>query len=260
MASPQKENGFTAIANELLGAIIKWQLSQYEQAVLFYIIRKTYGYGKKGDWISCSQFVGGTGIKRQHVWRALKLLIEQRIVTKGGTRQKPIYSVQKDYEIWLKLPKGERSHHPLKGGTSTKGGTRVVVKGVHTKETITKERIQGAKPPPMKKNSFRYNENSGEDFEDVIDADSGEPQRVAKKVNASEIYWELLRWSEGRRKKKFLARSVPKQFVAFKEARTGGYLPHQLKRQWLDMESDKWWGEKGFDWMNVLEVLNKKPK
>jgi phage replication O-like protein O len=153
MANPQKENGYTSIANELYDAIIKWRFSSYEYRVIIFIIRKTYGYNKKGDWISLSQFVEGTNIRRTHICRTINYLIKQNIITKGGNKEKPEYGIQKDYEKWLKLNKGERSHHSLitKGGNKekipkgviedVKGGNLVVSKGVHTKDNITKDNI-----------------------------------------------------------------------------------------------------------------------
>ena len=44
MASPQLEDGFTRVANELLEALAKLKLCAYETKVLIFIIRKTYGW------------------------------------------------------------------------------------------------------------------------------------------------------------------------------------------------------------------------
>ena len=118
MANPQIENGFTKIANELYDAIVRWHFSSYEYRVLIFLIRKTYGWGKKEDWISLSQFVAGTNIRENHICRTIKLLVDQKIIVKAGSRSKPLYGVQKDFDLWVKLPKGVRSHHAKlpKGG------------------------------------------------------------------------------------------------------------------------------------------------
>lgn len=147
MASPQTENGYTKIANELYDAILKWKFSGYEYRILIFIIRKTYGWDKKEDWIALSQFQEATGIQISHICRTLNLLEKQNIITKGGSKYKPKYGVQKDYDKWVGLPKGARSHH--KGG-SAKGGNATRLKGVIEdpkrgqiqKKTITKETIQ----------------------------------------------------------------------------------------------------------------------
>lgn len=140
MANPQKENGHIDIANEIVESLARWHLSSYENRILWVVFRKTYGWHKKDDWISLSQFCVSTGLSRPHVCRAIKMLITQNIVTKGGTKYKPLYRFQKNFDIWKSLPKGARSHHSLpKGATSvTKGGNEIVPKGAHTKET-TKE-------------------------------------------------------------------------------------------------------------------------
>jgi len=141
--NPQIENGYTRIANELLEALGKTNLSSYQSRILFIIIRKTYGFQKKDDWISNSQFVELTGIRASHVSRAISELIVMNVVTKGGKK----ISLQKDFKLWLKLPKGVRSHHLPKGVTQvtkggnvvTKGGISKLPKGGNTKETITKD-------------------------------------------------------------------------------------------------------------------------
>jgi phage replication O-like protein O len=64
MNSPQLENGYTRIANELLDALIRYRIPGEERQVLDVIIRKTYAYGKKEDRISLSQFHDMTRIKK----------------------------------------------------------------------------------------------------------------------------------------------------------------------------------------------------
>lgn len=145
MANPQKENGYTAIANEVMDALMRWRFSKYESSVVTCVLRKTYGYGKKDDWISLSQFVEATGIQKAHVCRALRMLLEQNIVTKGGTPAQPRYTFQKDYEKWKQLPEGSRTHSPgvTKRGTPdiTNRGTKGLPKGAP--ETVTKRGNEG---------------------------------------------------------------------------------------------------------------------
>ena len=75
MASPQKENGYTPIANEILEELVKIDLLGAEFRVLFFIIRKTYGYHKKQDRISFTQFEKCTGISRPTINKTLKNLM-----------------------------------------------------------------------------------------------------------------------------------------------------------------------------------------
>lgn len=149
MASPQLEHGYTKIANEIVDSLVRWQFSSYEWRCLLFIIRKTYGWGKKKDWISLDQFVFATGIKRPHVCRALRMLISQNIITKRGTGNKPLCAFNKDFDTWKRLPKGVRTHTPLPKGvtTITKRGNPSLPKGAPTKETLTKETLTKEIPP-----------------------------------------------------------------------------------------------------------------
>lgn len=111
------------------------------------------------------------------------------------------------------------------------------------------------KKKPMKKNSFKYNESNPSDFfEEVIDLDTGE--RARGSTSASPAFKQLLKWAEDRRGFKFL--SVPKQFKAFALARTNSIEPSRLQQRWKDMENDKFWLSRGFDWMDVVISFNKK--
>jgi len=98
MASPQIENGFTRLANELLEALSRTNFSCYQRRVLDAILRKTYGYGKKADRIPLSQIVLLTGIQKGHVSRSMNELIERNVVTSRGTPRK--LGINKNYHEW----------------------------------------------------------------------------------------------------------------------------------------------------------------
>lgn len=153
MANPQPDN-FTRISNELMEAFGKINLSSYEFRVLIIILRKTYGYQKKADWISFSQFRELTNLPDSHISRTLKILLQRKILTKGGKS----IGLNKDYEQWGDLPKGVNTHHLPKGvSVLTKGGKKNLPKGADTKEskeTITKEIIPTVlvASPPGKRN------------------------------------------------------------------------------------------------------------
>ena len=91
MSSPQKENGYTPIANELMDALSKYRIPGEQMQCLIFIIRKTYGFNKKDDMISNSQFVDGTGLKKGNVSRALKSLVEKRVVIKSDGHKRQYY-------------------------------------------------------------------------------------------------------------------------------------------------------------------------
>src|SRR5688572_2274410 len=67
MANPQKENGNTQIANEVLEKLISSGLNGTEMSLCFMVIRKTWGWHKKDDKISLTQFQQGINQKNRKV-------------------------------------------------------------------------------------------------------------------------------------------------------------------------------------------------
>jgi len=139
MTTPQTEDGFTRIANELLESFISYRLSGEEMQVLLFVIRKTYGYKKKSDYIALSQFVEATGMKKSNVVRAIKKLVDKNIVIKKDNE----LSVNKDKSTWKPLSKKittviKKDNAVInidKASLSKKSTT----KDNYTKENITKE-------------------------------------------------------------------------------------------------------------------------
>jgi len=134
MASPQLENGFFQIANEIAEAMSKINLSAYESRVVWYLLRKTYGWGKKTDWISLSQFESEIDLDRRLVYRALTELAAKGMVIKNKTEGRVTYGYQKDYDTWIKsAPK--KSHHKREESVQEfnndlpAGGSPVVIEG-----------------------------------------------------------------------------------------------------------------------------------
>ena len=136
MSNPQLKDGYTRIANETLKALCRFRLSGNEWKVLLVIWVKTYGWHKKEDRISLSQFADMTGLTRQHTLRALNKLTAKGVTKKGNTIP-TTYSFVKTYRNWRVLPKKGVSQRGNK--TVTFLGNEVLPKKVHTKETLTKE-------------------------------------------------------------------------------------------------------------------------
>ena len=79
-ASPQLEDGYIRVANELFDAVLK-KLSSYRHTkVVLAVLRKTYGYQKKEDDITISQLAELTGIHRNNVGAAIKELEQMRVL------------------------------------------------------------------------------------------------------------------------------------------------------------------------------------
>lgn len=103
MASPQLKNGYVKIANEILDALAKINvvLNSTEWVVILCVIRKTYGWSKKNDKISISQFQKMTGRSRRMLFYAIKSLEQKRILIVNRSHFHPNDIVfNKDYEQW----------------------------------------------------------------------------------------------------------------------------------------------------------------
>lgn len=165
MASPQIENGYTMLSNELLEAFSMVRISGEENQLFWFIIRKTYGFKKKDDAISLSQFSLGTGINKPNVCRALSKLITKNMIIKNDNGLITKYRIQKDYTSWKPLSKKiikaviKKDNLPLS-------------KKIHTKETLTKE-----------KTTISFNRLTG-DFEGI-------PERIINKWKKLYIYIDI---------------------------------------------------------------------
>ncbi len=103
MASPQVENGYVRVAGELMDAVTRINLSPYESRVFWFVVRRTYGFNKKMDRISLSQFSTGTGIDPRNARRTVKTLFDRNILQVDKPKvHMVLYGVQKNYERWLR--------------------------------------------------------------------------------------------------------------------------------------------------------------
>lgn len=146
MANPQRENGYTAIANEILEALVKTRINGETRQVIDFVIRKTYGYNKTQDQIALSQFALATGMKKPEVCRALNKATGMNILKLVGKKANAIgntYKLNKDFDSWKPLAKkpqglakkqisvGKNANQPLAKMPHTKD--------IYTKDTITKD-------------------------------------------------------------------------------------------------------------------------
>ena len=102
MANPQLSNGYTKIANELIEAICRLDISGNEMRILFYIIRRTYGFNRMCSEISLSEISNAIGMRNEHISRALKRLSSKNIIeihSNKGVKPQTI-SIVKNYEKW----------------------------------------------------------------------------------------------------------------------------------------------------------------
>ena len=136
LISPQLEDGHLKIANSIAEALAHTQLSGHESRVLWFLFRKTYGWSKKADVISLSQWMEGTGLSKSHVVDTLNRLVVRRIIRKAV----PEIRNKKSQEYWFNKHANEWKSFP-KTGTFPKSGIISFPKSGHTttrKNTTTK--------------------------------------------------------------------------------------------------------------------------
>ncbi len=119
MASPQCEHGFTRIANELLDAFLLAgkRLTKREALVWLAILRLTYGFNKKGDFISVRRLEKVTGIRFDHVHETVWKLKERGLIHLEKRDGRLFLGINKDYSLWF-LRKGGKG--PWEKGRSKK--------------------------------------------------------------------------------------------------------------------------------------------
>jgi phage replication O-like protein O len=103
MASPQKENGYTTIANELLEAIYRRKFTASQLKILMFIMRFTYGFNRKTASLSNSFISNGTGIHEITVSKEINTLINDNVIElhkKPSFHDSRVIGINKDYEGW----------------------------------------------------------------------------------------------------------------------------------------------------------------
>ncbi|MCT8609123.1 replication protein [Glaesserella parasuis] len=144
------DDGFTAIPNELLKAILRSKVLGCKDSYLLATILKTLSWHKESDWFTHSQVCEMMGIEptKYHVNQlsaARKELIKEQVLFEDGKKT----GVNLDVFNWEMV-------NPEKVGSSRNNrelvpeivGNKYPEKVGNTKETITKEKINNTPLPP----------------------------------------------------------------------------------------------------------------
>lgn len=180
MASPQKENGYVAVATELVEAFARTRINGEARQVLDVIIRKTYGFNKKEDAISLSQFCLATGLHKSAVCKAILKLKSMNLITQKVTTFTSIYALNKHYLTWQPVAKKRRGVTKKEIGSHQKGNNRYPkgdIQKTVSKDTITKDistKVDTGKPE-----SFG-NENINQVIQALKDGLGGTPDGTVK--------------------------------------------------------------------------------
>lgn len=167
--TPQLENGYVRIANELFEEILKFPFSKRELLIVLAVIRKTYGYGKKVDDMTMTQLAKITGIQRTHVGETVTELNNKNVLLIRDGHHGKIIGLSKNYKNWKRSPK--TVHRPKTVTEASQNSTHTVPKQddhvpetVHTKDnpkrqlqkTTTKDNAGGFTTPTWKAYKAAY--------------------------------------------------------------------------------------------------------
>jgi len=108
MASPQRENGFTGVANEIMEQILKLHLNGTQYSIVLTVWRFTYGFQRCEHELSITFIAKATGTSPRVIRRELKNLIDFNmiLVTKESTKSDSrVLKFNKDYDTWKQRTK-----------------------------------------------------------------------------------------------------------------------------------------------------------
>lgn len=146
--SPQLEDGYVRIANDLVEHLAKLHLSGNEWMIVWTVLRKTWGWNKKEDAISLTQFQEATGLSRPSVQEALNKLVLKKVLVLNKKTYINTYSFNKLQTEWVLdeiVPK--RVLVPKKSQLVPKKEPKLVPKKEHTKDN--KDTIQKTYSPQV---------------------------------------------------------------------------------------------------------------
>lgn len=137
--SPDIDDGYLRIANELFDAILVFPFTKRQLAVLLAVVRKTYGYRKTSDDISLSQLAELTGIGRSHCSTTINELVQMGILIKFNGKYGQVIAIQKHYKNWKVLPNQEHPQAVTETGTPCSQNGNIAVTNLGTTKDNSKK-------------------------------------------------------------------------------------------------------------------------
>jgi hypothetical protein len=98
--SPKDE--YILLDDEFLKAMHSHYFGPNQHKILWYLLRKTWGEGKRLEFIRIMQCAEELEIPKQRVSEALSSLVKRRIITKLGNKR---YEIQADTSLWYDRPR-----------------------------------------------------------------------------------------------------------------------------------------------------------
>ena len=251
MARPQLENGFTRVSNELFETILRAKFTGGQFGVVGVIIRKTYGFHKKKDRISLSQFTKMTNISRRHICDVIKSLEARHVIVVDRRGSISVFQLNKDYDEWGSEPEFPREPQLTRVGNPT--SLEVGNHSSPTKETL-KETLQKKLPAALEDEaSGEVNYEIDEDLIPIKDRKKAESRSAG--VQDKKVINEILKWGEVRMGARFPNRLM--QITNIAKMLKSGYSGQAIMEEWERLEEDEFWSEKGMHFGVVLNNIGK---
>ena len=107
MANPQKEKGYTPVANEILDMICQFTFNGAQLRIIIKVWRMTYGYGRKKHEFAVPYLEKATKLSESTIKKEIALLVREKVLlvtqkATGTTGRK--LSFNKNYDEW-NIPK-----------------------------------------------------------------------------------------------------------------------------------------------------------
>lgn len=156
MASPQTENGYTAIANEILEAMARYPLNGTQARILFVVWRATYGFKKKSYELSINYLINAMSMNKSQYPQVkreidklieLNILIEEKKPTKNSSR---VLMFNKNHELYSKKCSTLKS---VENSTLISTETSTLKRVVKKKDKKKKEKKEAS---PLHKELIEY--------------------------------------------------------------------------------------------------------
>lgn len=178
-----------------------------------------------------------TGINEYKIERILKLFKNEQQIAQQTTRKYRLITILN----WDKYQKRTTERTP--GAQQMHTAKELKELNTYRKSPETKETVSSGEQSQL----FKV---EPEPAVFTPSASSAPPK------NKREAFLKMVTWAETRRGFKFM--NYPKQFKALSEAVRHGIPPAKVYERWELFEKDKFWIEKGFDFMDVVISFNKK--
>jgi phage replication O-like protein O len=253
----QVENGdFARVHNAILEALGRARLTGSEFRCVLYLLRKTYGWGKKEDKISLSQWAEGTGMCRPNIVGILRELERKNVIYRSSDgSQIPIYGFNKYIEQWqeigVKTGREDRFRkaEALSGEITviTPDNTDQTVITEHTTSVITEHNSTVITEHTHKrqlktKDIFPHAEKKRADRKQKTELTDREKAEKERQKAIMSKYRETLGYP---------VPSEPRENKGAQMLAKNGYTADQVIECYLDMKRDKFWADKHISLQSV---------